>query len=136
MSEGRDLILSVSSTGLVGGTPTPIENQGDLTINPGKSINQTVYKNGQSSNQNDAGKNLSLSFGLTAPAGTGQNLLLDLNDSGDTSYFWVTNAVTGGLEYEFSGKVGIASLGSPVNGDNNVQVNIGVEGDWTRGVAI
>ena len=135
MSEGRDMKLFVSSDGTNLGTETEVENQGDLTINPGKSINTTVYKNGQNVSQNDAGKSVSLNMGLKAPAGTAQNLLLDLNDSGAESYFWVRNAITGGLEYAFTGKVAISTLNSPTNNDNTVQVQIGVVGNWTRGVA-
>jgi len=135
MSQGRDLIISVSSDGTAAGTPIEIENQGDLTINPGLTANTTVYKNGQSTNHNDAGKSVSFTMGLTAPMGTGQDQILNLNDSKADSYFWITNAVTGGIEFEFSAKTAIASLGSPVNGDNTAQVSLGIVGDWTRGVA-
>lgn len=135
MSQGREYLLYVSSDGTSSGTETEVELQGDLTINPGKSMQQTVYKNGQNTSQNDSGKSISFTMGLTAPVGTGQGLLLALNDSGDTSYFWVRNSVTGGLEYAFEGKVAIQTINTPTNADASAQTQIGVQGDWTRGVA-
>lgn len=136
MSEGRDLILNVSNDGTnVIGTAIPVENQGDTTVNGGKSVSPTVYKNGQTVSQNDAGKTVTLTMGLTAPVGTAQGLLLDLDDSGDSSFFWLINARTGGIEWEFEGKVGVGTINSPVNGDSSAQVTIGIVGDWTRGAA-
>lgn len=136
MSQGREYLLYVSSDGTALGSETEIENQGDLVINPGKSTQQSVYKNGQNTSQNDAGKNLTLTVGMTAPVGVGQGLLLDLNDSGDDSYFWVRNSKTGGLEYTFTGKVAIQSINTPINGDASSSVSIGVQGNWTRGAAV
>jgi len=135
MSQGRDSLLLVSDDGTATGTPVEIENQGDLTINFGKTNNTTVYKNGQTSNQNDAGKSVSISMGLTAPIGAGQSALIDLDESGAPGYFWITHKVTGGIQFEFAGITSVASLTTPTNGDGTVQVQVGVVGDWTRSVA-
>jgi len=133
--QGKDLILSVSADGLSNGTPTPIENQGDLVINGGKTVGITVYKNGQNANHADAGKTITLSMGLTAPIGAGQELLLALDESEVSSFFWITNATTGGIEYTFEAKCAIASIAAPVAGDNNTSISLGIVGDWTRGAA-
>jgi hypothetical protein len=98
-------------------------------------MQQSVYKNGQNTSQNDAGKMVSLTVGMTAPVGVAQGLMLDLNDSGEDSYFWVRNSKTGGLEYAFTGKVSIQTINTPINGDASSSVQIGVQGDWTRTVA-
>lgn len=135
MSEGRDFIISISSDGTSGGTPTEIEFQGDLQMNFGNSIQTTVYKNGQNTNHNDAGKTVSFSIGVVAPVATAHALLLALDESRDSSYFWINNAKTGGLEFEFAAKAAISGLNSPVNGDNVANVELGIEGTWTRGAA-
>ena len=135
MSEGRDLILMISSDNTPTGTPVEVENQGDCTINLGKTVNQTVYKNGQSTNQQDAGSSVSVAVGLTAPVGSGQELLLGLDESGETTYFWLTNTRVGGIEFEGFGKVSIGNLGAAVNGDTQAQVQLGIVGTLTRGAA-
>lgn len=135
MSQGRDLILSISDDGTSTGTPIPIEHQGDLVINTGKSAATAVYKNGQNSSQNDGGQSVNVNVGLKAPTPPGQSLLLDLNDSGDDSYFWVTNRKSGGVEYEFASIVAIPSLNSPTNNDNTFAVQFGIQGGLTRGSA-
>lgn len=135
MAQGREYLLHISSDGTALGTKTEIALQSDLTINGGKSVNTTVYKNGQNASQNDAGQSLTLNVGIVSPAGVGLSRLLDLDESGEQGYFFVTNKVTGGLVYEGKCLVGIGAINTPVNGDATAAVTIGVQGKWTKGVA-
>lgn len=132
MSQGKDLLLFVSAT--TGGTFTELELQGDLRINPGKSLSSTKYKNGEEAAQNDAGFSCSLNMANSAPMATTEALIWTLHDSGDVGYFEIRNAKTGGIEFEFAGRVAITDFNSPTSGANAVSVSIGAVGTVTRGV--
>lgn len=133
MSQGKEFLIAVSATSA--GAKANVELQGDLTINPGKSIQPQVYKNGQESFQNDQGFNISFTMGNSAPLATSEALLWTLHDSGDVGYFEVTNAITGGVEWTFAGRVAISTVSAPVSGATQVTVNVGAVGTVTRGVA-
>lgn len=133
MSQGKEFLVAVSAT--EGGTKANVELQGDLTINPGKTVQQQVYKNGQESFQNDAGFNISFTMGNSAPLATSEALLWTLHDSGDVGYFEITNAKTGGVEWTFAGRVAISTVSAPVSGATQVTVNVGAVGTVTRGTA-
>ncbi|SFY21214.1 hypothetical protein SAMN04244548_03105 [Paracoccus pantotrophus] len=133
MSQGKEFLVAVSATSA--GDKTEVELQGDLTINPGKAIQQQVYKNGTESFQNDSGFNISFQMGNSAPLATGEALLWTLHDSGDVGYFEITNARTGGVEWTFAGRVGISTVNAPVSGATTVTVNVGAVGAVTRGTA-
>lgn len=132
MSDGKKWKLTISDNGTPTGTMIEVESQGDLQINPGKTVAPTVYKNAQKATHNDAGFSITLNIGMVAPTPTGQGLLLALNDSEAESYFELQNALTGGVEYHFDGKVAIQNINSPINGDNIMAVQIVAEGSVTR----
>lgn len=133
MSQGKEFLVAVSATNV--GVKAEVELQGDLTINPGKTTNQVVYKNGQETFQNDAGFSIAFTMGNSAPLATSESLLWDLHDSGDVGYFEITNARTGGVEWTFAGRVAISSVSAPTSGAAQVSVTIGAVGTVTRGEA-
>jgi hypothetical protein len=135
MSQGKDLLFYISSDGTDAGTATEVELQSDLTINPGKSLNATVYKNGEEATVNRGGWSAQFQMGNSAPLATGEALIWGLHDSEAVSYFWVKNANTGGIEFEGACRVVISNMNSPTSNDNQVTVNVGAVGAPTRGVA-
>jgi hypothetical protein len=135
MAQGRDQKLFISSDGTSTGTEVEVELQGDLTYNRGKTIQPTVYKNGQNSAINDGGENFAFQMGITAPLLAGQALMLAAADAEAKTYFWVRNAVTGGIEYAFEALVAVSAENMPINGDANAQIQLGVIGNVDRTVA-
>ena len=135
MAQGRDLLLQISATGVTTTGMLEVPLQGDLTINPGKSIQVTKYKNGQSSAQQDAGWTASFEMGNTAPLTTAETRLWSLHDTGELCAFKVMNKVTGGIEWTGQGRVAIQTMGAPTSGPATVSVQIGADGNPTRGVA-
>lgn len=137
MSQGEDLLFYLSSDGTSGGTETAVELQGNLTINPGHSISNTVYKNGEEGTVNRAGWGATFEMGNSAPLATGEALVWAAHDSRAITYFWIRNATTGGIEFAGQCRVAINSFGSPSTGPNNVSVAIGaVGGEPTRSAAV
>lgn len=135
MAQGRELLLEISPTGVTMTGMIEVPLQGDLTISPGKSIQVTKYKNGQSSAQQDAGFTLSFEMGNVAPLATAETRLWSLNDSGDLCAFRVKNRVTGGIQFEGLGRVAIQTFGAPTSGPSSVSVQIGADGNVTRSAA-
>lgn len=135
MSQGKEYKIKVSPTGVTNTGLLEIPMQGDLTINPGKSIQTTRYKNGQVSAQQDAGFTCSFEMGNVSPLSAAETRIWALNDSGELAFFEIENSVTGGIEWSFTGRVAIQSMGTPVSGPTSISVQVGADGTPTRSVA-
>lgn len=135
MAQGKEFLLQISATGVTTTGMLEVPMQGDLTINPGKSINVTKYKNGQQTAQQDAGFTLSFEMGNVAPLATAEQRIWSLHDTGDLCAFKVKNTVTGGIEFSGLGRVAIQTLGAPTSGPSSVSVQLGADGAVTRGAA-
>ena len=135
MAQGKDMVLEVSATGTTTTGMIEIPLQGDLTINPGKSIAVTKYKNGQSTAQQDAGFTASFEMGNTAPLATGETRIWSLHDTGELAAFRIKNKVTGGVQFEFLGRVAIQTMAAPTSGPTSVSVQVGADGAVTRSTA-
>lgn len=136
MAQGKELILQLSATGVTTTGMIDIPMQGDLTVNPGKSINVTKYKNGQQTAQQDAGFTLSFEMGNVAPLAAGETRIWDLHDTGALCAFKVKNAVTGGIEFSGLARVAIQTMGAPTSGPTSVSVQLGADGAVTRSAAV
>ncbi len=136
MAQGREHLVYISNNGLVSGTKILVEMQGDLKIDPGKDTAVTTYKNGQNAAISDKGFTISFPMGVTAPLGAGQALIFALGDNLSlSSYFWITNTRSGGLQYDGACIVTIGEVGSPTNGDMMATVNIAAQGTVNRSTA-
>lgn len=135
MAQGRDLLLEISATGVQTTGMLEIPMQGDLSVNPGKSINVTKYKNGQASSQQDAGWTASFDMGNVAPLSTAEQRIWSLHDSGELCAFRVKNKVTGGIQFEGLGRIAIQTFGAPTSGPATVSVQLGADGNVTRSAA-
>ena len=135
MAQGKELLLQISATGTTTTGMLDVPMQGDLTVNPGKSINVTKYKNGQQTAQQDAGFTLSFEMGNVAPLSAAETRIWALHDTGELMAFKVKNAVTGGIEFSGTGRVAIQTMGAPTSGPTAVSVQIGADGTVTRGTA-
>lgn len=135
MAQGRELILELSTTGVVTTAMLEIPMQGDLTVSPGKSIQVTKYKNGQTSAQQDAGFTASFEMGNMAPLSAGETRIWTLHDTGELCAFRIKNRVTGGIQFEGLARVAIQTFAAPTSGPSSVSVQIGADGTVTRNVA-
>ena len=135
MAQGRELILELSATGTATTGMIEIPMQGDLTINPGKSIQVTKYKNGQTSAQQDAGFTASFEMGNMAPLATGETRIWSLHDSGELCAFRIKNKVTGGIQFEGLARIAVQTMAAPTSGPTSVSVQLGADGTVTRAVA-
>lgn len=135
MAQGREFLLEISATGVTTSGMLTIPMQGDLTINPGKTIQVTKYKNGQTSAQQDAGWTASFEMGNVAPLSVAETRIWSLHDTGELCAFRVKNAVTGGIQFEGQARIAIQTMGAPTSGPASVSVQIGADGNVTRSVA-
>ena len=135
-NDGSDLLLFISADGTASGAKTAVELQGDLTINTGKSITQTPYKNGQAAHHSKSGWSATTTIGNQAPMGAGQALVFAAHDNETKTYFWVQNGETGGVEYEGECKIAISTINAPTSGGTTSQITIAADGaEPTRSVA-
>lgn len=132
MAQGKELLIEVSQAGVVQTPVLVIPMQGDLTINPGKTVQVTKYKNGQSTAQQDAGFTCSFEMGNVAPLSTAETRIWALHDTGELAFFRIRNSVVGGIQFEFQGRVAIQTMGAPTSGPTAVSVQIGADGSVTR----
>lgn len=135
MAQGKELILQISASGVVTTGMLDVPMQGDLTVNPGKSIQVTKYKNGQSTSQQDAGFTLSFEMGNVAPLSTAEQRIWTLHDTGELCAFRVKNSVSGGIEFAGLARVAIQTMGAPTSGPTAVSVQLGADGAITRSAA-
>lgn len=135
MAQGKELLLHISATGVVTTGMLVVPMQGDLTVNPGKTVNVTKYKNGQQTAQQDAGFTLSFEMGNVAPLAAAETRIWDLHDTGAQCAFAVKNSVTGGIEFSGLARVAIQTMGAPTSGPTAVSVQLGADGAVTRSTA-
>lgn len=133
-SEGKDYLINISSDGTAEGTKTELELQGDSTINFGKSVSTTKYKNGTTSRQSEAGMSVTGSFALGRPMSAAQTLLWAAHDDGKPRYFWIEDKEVGGLRWAGMFKVAISEKSTPVDGDVLYNFTLGEDGPITRSV--
>ena len=135
MAQGSDLLLFVSPTGVTTTGLLEVPLQGDLRIATGVSTQQTTYKNGQSAAQSRSGFTVTTEIGNTAPMAAAETRLWELHDTGELGYFEIQNAVTGGIEWQFMGRLSIPDYSAPTSGPAAVTVSISADGVPTRSVA-
>lgn len=138
MSDGKDYLVYVSLDDTDNDTPAnaiEVEFQGDLTINTGKAVNTTTYKNGQRSSTSLSGFNASFSMGNKAPLSQAEAKIWQLHDDETAGFVYIKNSLTGGLEFKFPAKVAIPTLNAPVSNPAEVQVVFSADGTVTRGTA-
>ncbi|MEO0485272.1 MAG: hypothetical protein AAF092_05115 [Pseudomonadota bacterium] len=87
---GYDMIVKMSRTGQEGGEMVELEIQGDLTINPGKSMNQERYKNAIIAVHNDTGMTAQCTVGIERPQPEGQGLVWQAHDTSTPWYCEMT----------------------------------------------
>lgn len=131
---GKDWIVQISNDHTSLGTPTSIEDQGDLTVTPGKTLNRTAYKDSSRTAQGNEGWSATYNGALRTPLGTGQALLWAAYTGDLTTYIWVTSSTTGGVEWEGPVKVLIDTFEFPVDGEENVSVTFSENGTMTEGL--
>lgn len=135
MAQGSSLLLFVSATGVTTTGLLEVPMQGDLRVNPGKTVQTTTYKNGQSAFMANAGFTVTLNMGNTAPLSPAETRMWDLTDTGELAYFEVQNAVTGGLEWSFIGRAAVSDFSAPTSGDTTTTLTVAADGQPTRSVA-
>ncbi len=134
MSQGKDYRLSLSSAGLATTPLVEIEMQGDLTINLGKSVERTPFKNGAMTAQGENGWSASFQMGMVEPMPAGQTILWGHHDAGTTVYMEVRPATAGRMRFAGPVKVAITELPNPVNGLRTATVELSQDGVITRSV--
>lgn len=130
---GKDWKVYISSDGTSSGTMTAIEDQGDLSVNPGKTLSRTPYKDGSRTAQGADGWSASYQGALRAPLGTGQALLVAAFNAGGDAYIQVKSTITGGIEWAGDVKVNITGFEFPVDGEESVTVEFSEDGTVTQG---
>ena len=129
---GKDYKVYLKDNGLVGGTDTLIEDQGDLTIRPGKPLERTNYKDGSKTAQGNDGWSASFTTGLREPVGTGQQLLFDAQDNGGDQYVVIKSPTSGAIQYAGPIKLSIEEITLPTTGEPGLQVELSEDGTITR----
>lgn len=130
---GKDYLVYLSSDGTSGGTDTLVEDQGDLTINPGKSLNKTNYKDSSKTAQGNEGWSATFNTGAREPLGTGQALLFDAMDNGGAQHVTIKSATTGSITWEGPIKLNVTSITLPVSGEPGFAIEMHEDGVITRG---
>lgn len=131
---GKDYLIYLSADGSSSGADTLVEDQGDLTINTGKTLSKTSYKDSSKSAQGNDGWSASFSTGLREPLGTGQALLFDAMDNGGNQHITIKSATTGGIEWEGPVKINVTQISLPVSGEPGLSVEVHEDGVVARGV--
>jgi hypothetical protein len=130
---GKDYLVYISDDGTDTGTKTLIEDQGDLTINLGKPLERTTYKDGAKTAQGNDGFSASFSMGHREPLGTGQQLVLDAVEAGGDAYCWIESATSGGVTWAGQMKVTLTEISFPVTGEPGWTIELSEDGTITRG---
>ncbi|MEY8099585.1 hypothetical protein AB9F29_19575 [Falsihalocynthiibacter sp. S25ZX9] len=133
---GKDYLLYISADGTSVGAKTAIELQGDMSLNFGKSVSKTAYKNGAKSSQGNEGISGSCSFGDEAPLPAGIVLLWDAHDNDGAAYLWIESSKTGGKTWEGNFKVAITELTAPTEGEVSHSLEFSEDGTITRGTVV
>lgn len=132
---GKDYLVYLSSDRTAIGDDTLVEDQGDLQINPGKSLNTTAYKDTSKTAQGNDGWSATFTCGAREPLGTGQALLLDAMDNGGTQHVTIKSAVTGAVTWEGPIKLTVTTIDHPTSGETAYSVEMREDGVITRGTA-
>jgi len=130
---GKDYMVYLKDDGLVGGVDTLIEDQGDLTIRPGKPLERTNYKDGSKTAQGNDGWSASFNTGLREPVGTGQQLVFDAFDNGGDQYMVIKSLTSGAIKYEGPIKLSVEEIAHPVTGEPALQIEMSEDGTIIRG---
>lgn len=133
-SEGIDYRIYLSDDGTATGDLVELECQGDTTINRGKTINTTKYKNCTHSRHSETGFQVTTSIGLERPMGAAQALLWAADEGKSSTYVVIKDKVAGGLQFAGMMKVAITEIGLPVDGDTTHSVTFGADGTIARTV--
>lgn len=134
MSNGKDYKLFISTAGTAVTPLVEVEFQGDLTINLGKTIERTGFKNGALTAQGDDGVSFTVTVGLREPLATAQAKVFEHHDSGAAIYAVVKGA-TGSMQFAGTWKLAISEIPNPVKGIRSVEVQFSQDGTVTRGTA-
>lgn len=134
MSNGKDYKLFISTAGTAVTPLVELEFQGDLTINTGKSVERTPFKNGAITAQGENGFSFNVQMGLREPMPAAQTKIWEHSDSGDAIYAVIKGA-TGTLQFAGTFKLAITELPNPVNGIRVATVEFSQDGTVTRGTA-
>jgi hypothetical protein len=129
---GKTTKVFISNDGTSGGSMIEIENQGDLSLNLGKPLNRTSYKNGSVSAQGEDGISGSFTMGLKRPAGTGQALVLAAHDNVGECYLEIKDSVTGGQKWVGDFLISLTSVNEPTDGEHEYTVEFSENGTITR----
>lgn len=130
---GKDYLVYLSSDGTSSGTDTLVEDQGDLTINPGKPLSKTSYKDSSRTAQGNDGWSASFTTGAREPLGTGQALLWTAMDNGGAQHVTIKSATTGAITWEGPIKLTVTQVTLPTTGEPGFQVEMMEDGVVTRG---
>lgn len=130
---GKDYKVYLSADRTSAGADTLVEDQGDLTINIGKPISKTSYKDSSKSAQGNDGWSASFTMGVREPLGTGQALVWDAVDNGGAQHVTIKSAITGGIEWEGPIKLTVTQITLPVSGEPGFQVEMMEDGVVARG---
>lgn len=130
---GKDYLVYLSADGTSAGADTPVEDQSDLTINPGKPLQRTAYKDGAKTAQGNDGWSASFSMGVQEPLGAGQALVFSAMDNGGNQHVTIKSSTTGGVVWEGPIKLTITDIAHPVSGEPAISVEMSEDGTITRG---
>lgn len=130
---GKDYLVYLSDDGTDTGSDTLVEDQGDLSINPGKPLSSTSYKDGAKTAQGKEPFSARFTMGIREPLGTGQSLVFDAFDNDGSQHMTIKSATTGGIEWEGAVKLTVTEITHPVTGEPAVSVEMMENGAITRG---
>lgn len=129
---GKDYKVFISSDGTSGGTKTEVEFQGDMTVNLGRPLSRTNYKNGSKTAQGNDGFSASFQMGIDEPLPAGEVLVWNAHDNGGDAYIWIESSVSGGQSFEGPMKISVQSIEMPTTGETVTQVELSEDGNVVR----
>lgn len=124
---GKQIKLKISSAGTAATPLLEVEMQGDMTINPGKSMDATAFKNGSVSAVGKTPWTATLSIGERNPMPTAQALLWTHHND-ETPVYIEASGVVGSVMWAGTVKVVITEDNSPVSGVRIYNVTLSEDG--------
>ena len=136
--QGREYRLFVSTAGTAATPVAQVEMQGDLTINPGRTLERTGFKNGAVTAQGDNGWSATFQMALQEPIPAGQLPIWDAHDNATPLYIEVRPASgTGRMRWTGTVLVAITEIPNPVNGVRVATVELSQSGlPMVRGLTV
>lgn len=131
---GKDYKFYVSSDGTSTGVKTEVEFQGDMTVNEGKPINRTAYKNGTTVRHGEEGFSGSVVIAPREPLSAGQAILMGHYDAETACHCWIETATTGGQSWEGPLKFSVGDWPLSTDGEFEVTVEFAEDGNVVRSV--